>query len=216
MTYQATVQVLDENGKHRELTLELIDEFRGRSSRVCKVRDVCSGETIIEKIYKPKWFSRLAYLLFLQSNYPYESKEDAVLTSFYGTKILALLTKFQYGHSLVADAKYVRWDPENRAFVLGKEFIEGRGPRPSSQSEMNELIKEMEERKKFLYEVGFIGAVWQSEPGWGNFGVGTSNFLLTNENKWVQIDTESAVPAFTRYGLKSGNFPLFDDMILKN
>jgi hypothetical protein len=219
-----------------ELLLEKVATLgRGRGARVDLMRDLRRGRLIAEKVFRTGWgvSSLLTHALYrgcFQSPFPYRTTVRAVWAAFYRRKAIRLLTEYWFGEPRVADALYVRWDGVENTFVLGTEYIDGRGPRVSSpdpdaprpwprlrppqdaRDEMSELIAFMDRLRAHLGESGFVGAQWQVDPG---TLVATANFLR-QQGRWIAVDLESGVPAVTmpRYvwqGLRLGRLPLFDD-----
>jgi hypothetical protein len=209
---------------------------RGRGARVDLVRDLRSGRSIAEKVFGcgrglSPYLTRALYRLCYQAPFPYRSTADAVWAAYYRRKALRLLTTYWFGAPCVADALYVRWDAVANAFVLGTEYIAGRGPRlsppdprrllrwlgigalpPRVADDMDGLLAFMERLRRHLRDSGFIGAQWQVDR---RTLVATANCLFDG-TKWVLVDLESGVPALTlpRYllqGLRAGRLPLFDD-----
>ncbi|MGH8058001.1 MAG: hypothetical protein ACREOH_12325, partial [Candidatus Entotheonellia bacterium] len=220
-----------------DLTLEKSTNLgRGRGARVDLVRDLRTGRLIAEKVFTAggglsSLITKVLYWLCFQSPFPYRTTARAVWTAYFRRKALRLLTEYWFGAPCVADALYVRWDEDARAFVLGTQYIAGRGPRidfsdpsplprrrraashsPRPRDDMGGLITFMDRLRLHLRESGFIGAQWQVDR---RTLVATANFLY-NGKRWIAVDLESGVPAVTllRYwvqGALLGRFPLFDD-----
>jgi len=212
---QFTVQVFDEDYQQKELTLELLGEWRGRCGILRKVKDTRSEKIYIQKIFSPGPAIKGFHLLYRQWFFPYTTDENALRANFYEDKILALLSTAINGYPLVAEDVGTGWDAEHRAGFLIKEYVEGRGPRPGCPDEMKNLIKDSKEIQRFVVETGSVGNAWQADTGlafpfWANFGLGTSNFLIT-ETGLRLIDTQSSIPAFTSYGRRNGYFPQYDN-----
>jgi hypothetical protein len=231
-----TVPVESEAGA-ATLTLEYIRTLgRGRGAGVDLVRDVHADRLIAEKVFGfgrglSSSITTALYWLCYQAPFAYRTTASAVWSAYYRRKALRLLSEYWFGRPCVADALYVRWDRAAQAFVLGTEYIAGRGPRvaspdpcllqrwwgasalpPRPPQEMDELVAFMERLRAHLRDSGFIGAQWQVDR---RTLVATAN-CLHDGHSWVVVDLESGVPALTiprylRQGLGIGRFPLFDD-----
>jgi hypothetical protein len=209
---------------------------RGRGARVDLVRDRGSNRLIAEKVFGfgrglSSLITNTLYRLCYQVPFPYRATASAVWAAYYRRKVLRLLTEYWFGVPCVADALYVRWDAESKAFVLGTEYIAGRGPRLSSPDpyllqrwlggrslpprpidDMATLVAFMDRLRSHLRESGLTGAQWQVDR---RTLVATAN-CLHDGDKWVVVDLESGVPAVTMpqyllQGLRMGRLPLFDD-----
>ncbi len=217
-------------GADENLLLEkLADLGAGRAAQVSLVRDTQTGKRYAEKTFKSEQgFSRLfrdlLYRLCFQSPFPYRAKQAAIKACLFRRKVLRDLTEFWFGRPLVADAYYTRWDERAGAYVLGTEFIEGRGPKlgPVNFHKIRHLLHNYPVRLyKWITRSKFQKAA--SEP-WeireavrqldtlkGRFhqagfigsewqvnktlSVPTSNLLKDSDGQWVLIDVESAFPA---------------------
>jgi hypothetical protein len=231
-----TVEVESDAGQ-TALTLDFIGTLGcGRGARVDLVRDVDADRLIAEKVFRvdggiASSLTAALYRLCFQAPFPYRSTASAVWAAYYRRKAVRLLSAYWFGVPCVADALYVRWDQAARAFVLGTEYVAGRGPRvaapdpyllprwlgalphsPRPAAEMDELVAFLERLRLHLRDSGFIGAQWQVDR---RTLVATAN-CLHDGDAWVVVDLESGVPAVTlpRYlgqGLRIGRLPLFDD-----
>ncbi len=231
-----TVQAETDRGPI-SLTLEYVKNLgRGRGARVDLVRDASANHLIAEKVFGfgrglSSLITNTLYRLCYQAPFPYRTTASAVWTAYYRRKAIRLLTEYWFGAPCVADALYVRWDAEAKAFILGTEFVVGRGPRvdsptsytceprrqagplpPEATEQMDALVVFMGRLRSHLRESGFIGTQWQMDPG---TLVATAN-LLYDGTRWIAVDLESGVPALTmpRYlgqGIRLGRVPLFDD-----
>src|SRR5919108_147372 len=138
------------------------------SASACTVRGLSSLIT--------NTLCRLCY----QAPFPYRATASAVWAAYCRRKALRLLTEYWFGVPCVADALYVRWDAESKAFVLGTEYIAGRGPRlsppdpylvqrwlggralpPRPIDDMDTLVAFMDQLRSLLQESGFTGTQWQ-------------------------------------------------------
>ena len=208
---------------------------RGRGARVELVRDRRRHRLVAEKVFGVGrgWSSRLVdtlYGLCFQAPFPYRTTASAVWSAYYRRKAIRLLTEYWFGEPCVADALYVRWDAALKAFILGTEYVTGRGPRlpppdpdvlqrwlgksvpPRPVAEMETLLMFMDGLRSHLHDSGFIGAQWQVDR---RTLVATANCLYDGR-RWVVVDLESGVPALTipqylAQGLRLGRVPLFDD-----
>ncbi|MBI3303105.1 MAG: hypothetical protein HYZ72_13650 [Deltaproteobacteria bacterium] len=235
-TPRRTVQAETDDGPIT-LTLAFVKTLgRGRGARVDLVHDLRTNRLIAEKVFGfgrgiSSLITNALYRLFYQASFPYRTTASAVWTAYYRRKAVRLLTEYWFGAPCVADALYVRWDAEANAFILGTEYIAGRGPRvsppdayalhrwlrarslpPRPVEEMDTLVAFMDRLRSHLRESGFIGTQWQVDR---RTLVATANFLRDG-GRWIAVDLESGVPAVTmpRYlwqGLRLGRFPLFDD-----
>ena len=107
----------------------------GRAAEVHLVRDVATGELYAEKLFQAKQSLSemgrdLIYLACFQAPFPYHTKKHAIEASKYRRNVLKDLTEFWFGKPLVADAYYTRWDEKAQGYILGTEYIRGRGPKP--------------------------------------------------------------------------------------
>jgi hypothetical protein len=219
------------------LRLEYIKTLgRGRGARVDLMRDQRSNRLIAEKVFGfgrglSLLITKTLYRLCYQAPFAYRATASAVWAAYYRRKALRLLTEYWFGVPCVADALYVRWDAESKAFVLGTDYIAGHGPRlsppdpylvqrwlrrrslpPRPTDDMDTLVAFMEQLRSHLQESGFTGTQWQIDR---RTLVATAN-CLHDGDKWVVVDLESGVPAVTMpqyllQGLRMGRLPLFDD-----
>jgi hypothetical protein len=208
---------------------------RGRGARVELMRDRRRNRLVAEKVFGVGrgLSSRLVdtlYGLCFQAPFPYRTTASAVWAAYYRRKAIRLLTEYWFGEPCVADALYIRWDAALKAFILGTEYVAGRGPRlppPDPDvlqrwlgksvhsrpvAEMETLLSFMDRLRSHLHDSGFIGAQWQVER---RTLVATANCLYDGQ-RWIVVDLESGVPALTiaQYlvqGLCIGRVPLFDD-----
>ena len=209
----------------------------GRASRVVL------GETeelgsVVEKRFSRGRLSYLPadllyFLAYQSTDFPYQKRYDAIRAAYYRRKVLKELTEFWFEDMGVSDALYTRSDEPIKSYVLGTEFIKGKGPRIPPRNNLiiekffYDIIhpkerkaspvggmRELKQRQKMLesrlVEAGLAGTAWQTSSL-----VATSNFLKRDNNVWYLVDAESGYPAFTpRFlvrGFRNGNFPMFDD-----
>jgi len=127
-----TMTVLWGGREAREVTIEPQRVLgHGRAAEATLVRLVgADGQALecVEKRFAPGFLTRFLYGLFFQSPFAYQASEDAILAALFRRQVaLDLLRYFHGGAKLVAEAYYVRWDEASQSYVLGTEFIRGRG-----------------------------------------------------------------------------------------
>lgn len=158
------------------------------------------------KVYRPPAFVRILYWLAFQAQFPYVNNRIALQAGDYRRKVANLLTLHRFGKRLVAPVLAVNETGRNYEFVT--EYVPG------------EKVENDEAAREFLSQVsetfGEAGLpVWQVNP---NNPHAQSNLIRTPEGDFKIIDLESAlVTPFLPKGhrlsaLKSGNFPVFDDI----
>ena len=192
----------------------------GKAARVQLVKDR-KGKLIAEKHFtRGSAMTRWLYKLSFQAPLAYRNNEHAVATAYYTRKVVRNLTEFWFGTPRVAEAKYIRWDKKNEGWVLGTEFIKGRGPDPNQRGtkfEIFDLTSYMDDLMEHLYEAGLYGPMWQADKG---LSVPTSNFLLNDQGEWIWVDIESAVPGlrllrnrpYLKEAREAGFVPLYGDI----
>ena len=192
----------------------------GKAARVLLVKRV-NGELVAEKQFvHGNILTRGLYKLCFQAPLPYRTNRFAIASAYYTRKVVMHLTEFWFGTPRVADARYIRWDDGNCGWVLGTEYIEGRGPNPllrNGNYEIFELEAFMDRLRDHLMESGLYGPIWQSDK---SLSVPTSNFLLNGKNEWIWIDLEAAVPnlrfiknkSYLKESKMEGFSPLFGDI----
>ena len=159
------------------------------------------------KVYKPPPVVRLLYWLAFQAKFPYQSNAVALQAADYRRKIASMLTIHRFEKDLVAPAMAVDCIHGQCSFVT--EYI------PGELAENND-----ESARLFLTQVAETFAeaglsVWQINP---HNPHAHTNLIRTPEGDFKIIDLESAVvtllpaPGQFRSALKSGNFPIFDDI----
>ena len=158
------------------------------------------------KVYRPPFLVRLLYWLAFQAKFPYESNITALRAGKYRRQIASLLTLHRFGKDLVSPVTSVDCEHDRYSFVT--EFVPG------------EKVGNEEEAKSFLAQVTDIFAeaglgVWQVNP---HNPHAHTKLIRTPDGDFKIIDLESAVvtllPARGQFksALKSGNFPIFDDI----
>ena len=158
------------------------------------------------KVYKAPPVVRLLYWLSFQAKFPYESNATALEAGKYRRKIASLLTLHRFGKDLVAPVTAVSCMHGDCSFVT--EFVPG------------QKVENDEPAQLFLTQVSEIFAeaglsVWQVNP---HNPHAHTNLIRTPEGDLKIIDLESAVvtlfpaPGQLRSALKSGSFPIFDDI----
>lgn len=190
-------------------------------------------KTCVEKIFRPGLLTRFIYRCVYQSAFPYQVSEDAIQACFYRRKVASRLLRAFVPDTAIAEPLYVRWDAESSAYVLGAEFVDGRGIKPApanlhrfrgwfsskdsaaqaEPAEIDQLLDVMERTENMLRESGLVGSGWQVCQ---QAIVSTANLLRT-PNGYVVVDLESGIPAmlvahYVKAGLKIRSLPLFDDV----
>ena len=158
------------------------------------------------KVYRPPFLVRLLYWLAFQAKFPYEGNMAALRAGKYRRQIARLLTIHRFGKDLVSPVTALDCEHDRYSFVT--EFVPG------------EKVENGQEAKRFLGQVTDIFAeaglgVWQVNP---HNPHAHTNLIRTPEGDFKIIDLESAVVTLLpargqfRSALKSGNFPIFDDI----
>lgn len=174
------------------------------------------GQVVAEKTFRGSGLSSLiskGFNIFsFQVANPYRRNYHASRTAFHRRNALALLSEFWFGEQMVAKAVYTRFDEEADSYVLAAEFVDGRG----YEHKDNDAIRLLWDFTRRMHESGFTGSTWQVNP---RMAVTTANIRISKDGRPVLIDLESAMPAVHLFvpglfakGIKSGNFPLFDDV----
>jgi len=210
----------------------------GRAAQAQLVEAInADGESIlaVEKTFRPGRLTRLIYRAAFQAPFAYQHTRDAILACYYRRRVAAAMISATTPGVRVAMPLYVRHDRAANAWVLGSEFIRGRGIRPAPadpsmlrraigrlfgrsvdgrrREEIAELLKVMNALEWVFRRSGLVGAGWQVCP---RALVSTANLLRTRDG-YVVVDLESGMPAVAvgRYvfdGLRLGTPPLFDDV----
>lgn len=223
-----SVRVLKTLGHGRAARAELVDA------------EMPDGRVLrcVEKVFDPGLLTRTIYRCSFQSPFAYQSNRDAILASFYRRRVAAAVLAGSKIDVSIAAPIYVRFEPTVRSWVLGAEWINGRGIKPapadpnrvrrwlagnSSGSESGQLAGQPHEvdvlvetmgRLETMFErCGLVGSGWQVAP---RALVSTANLLRTGE-RYTIIDLESGIPAVLvpRYllsGLRDCSLPPFDDL----
>ena len=201
----------------------------GRAAEVHLVRDTATGKLYAEKLFQAKQSlsemgRNLIYLACFQAPFPYHTKAHAIQASKYRRNVLIDLTEFWFGKSLIADAYYTRWDETAQGYILGTEYVKGRGPKPSKFDRyiLRNFLKNYPLR--FLKRLVGIRSPKIEGPSWeidevitqldalkdkfrqsGFMGsewqvnkmlsTPTSNLLRDEKGRWVLVDVESGMPA---------------------
>jgi hypothetical protein len=191
---------------------------------------------VVEKTFRPGMLTRLIYRAAYQAPFAYQHTRDAILACFYRRRVAAAIVSAKVPGVRVAQALYVRHDRQADAWVLGTEFVRGRGIRPApadrrmlrnwfrrivwgdsaaprSPEEIDELLDVMTALEQLFRSSGLIGTGWQV---CSRALVSTANLLRTDDG-YALVDLESGMPAVAvaRYvldGLRMGSPPLFDDV----
>ena len=162
---------------------------------------------LAHKIYHPKRYVRALYWLAFQAPFPYVSNHDALEAARQRRIIVDRLTKFWFGHDLVADVVEIGDVPEG-----GHDFVTElvRGNEPPHKKQVWRFLKELDNR--FL-EVGL--PTWQVTP-YNPHAI--TNFIETRDETYRIIDLESSLVAllYPVTGIvrliRAGIFPSFDDI----
>ncbi|UCG83379.1 MAG: hypothetical protein JSW38_00715 [Dehalococcoidia bacterium] len=217
-----------------DTNLEFMTELgRGKAAVVHLVRDVSSEKKYAEKIFKTKrsfssLFRDVIYSICFQAPFPYGSKESATKAAMYRRKALRYLTEFWFGIPQVADVIYTRWDEQTGSYVLGTEYIEGRGPRPGQFDPRlfrNLVLKysslllkavtrrdikrassqdwEIDEAAAVLDELKDrfhrAGFIGSEWQVDKSLSIPTSNLRKDENGRWILIDAESGMPALASF-----------------
>ncbi len=212
----------------------------GRAAQVrlveCRLAD---GRQLVavEKVFRPALLTRLIYRLGFQAPFGYQTNQDAIVASFYRRRVAGAIIEAMEPGTRVAEPLYVRWDADAHAFVLGSEFIDGRGimPQPLDshmirrrvsrwfgraavcpdrpREEVRDLLGVMTRLETLFLDCGLTGSGWQVCT---RALVSTANLLHT-PGGYVAVDLESGIPAvlvpkYLFAGLRLGALPPFDDV----
>ncbi len=193
---------------------------RGKAAVVELIKNKDGELTAEKRFVQCNIFTRGLYKLAYQAPLPYRTNINAVAAAYYTRAVIRDLTAFWFGSPKVAEAKYIRWDRLDCCWVLGTEFISGRGPDPNlrfSTYEIFELTAFMDKLMEHLFDAGLYGPMWQADK---SLSVPTSNYLLNHKNEWIWIDLESGMPGIQFFknkpyiteAKKKGFSPLFGDI----
>lgn len=159
------------------------------------------------KVYHPSRAVRLMYWFTFQAPFPYVANHAALEAARQRRTIVDLLTKYWFGHHLVAKVLDVL-DTENGAHDFVTQLV--RGQEPPHQKRTLDFMRQLDRR--FL-ESGL--PTWQVSP-YNPHAI--TNFILTPDGSYRIIDLESSLVAFL-YPLtklpqlmQRGLFPSFDDI----
>jgi hypothetical protein len=214
----------------------------GRAAKATLVEAIrANGESIlaVEKMFRPSLLTRFIYRCSFQAPFAYQFTRDAISACYYRRRVAAAILEATTPGVRVAMPLYVRHDRENDAWVLGSEFIRGRGVRPAPanssmlrswlgrrllrrpadsrrREEIAELVQTMRSLEWVFRRSGLVGAAWQVCP---SALVSTANVLKADDS-YVIIDLESGIPAVAvgKYlfdSLRLAAPPLFDDVDVK-
>ncbi len=194
----------------------------GKAAQVSLVNTRAHGLVAEKHFTRGGIFARLLYKVTYQSPLPYHCNPHAVASAFYTRKILRELTKLWYGSPRVADALYLRRHEGGEGWILGTEFIDGRGPDPNMREgkyEIRGLKDFMDDLSGRLMECGLYGVMWQTDK---TLSIPTSNFIRNTEGHWILIDIEPGLPGIALFGSKEylrrakarGLYPIFGDVDL--
>ena len=163
-------------------------------------------EGTARKTYRPPRLVRLLYWLAFQARFPYDSNSAALQAAAHRRTIAGLLTAHRFGKDLVAPT--IGIDCVDGEYQFVTQYVPGR------------KVENDEATKRFLGQVAetFVDAglsVWQINPRNPH---AHTNLIRNLEGDLKIIDLESAVvtpflgPREWRSALRSGNFPVFDDI----
>lgn len=215
------VHVIKVLGKGRAATARLVDVTLGDGSTI----------RAVEKLFAPGLLTRTIYRLAFWAPFAYRDNRNAILTAYYRRRIAAEIFRRSNLPVSVAQSRYVRFDEQANAWVLGADWIQGRGIRPApparphlknkksgtpnktDKPEIQQRIEIMRQAGDFLHHAGLGGSVWQIDPA---AMVSTANMLRVDDQH-VIVDLESGMPAILlpRYilqSIKAKSVPPFDDL----
>ncbi|MEM9366284.1 MAG: hypothetical protein AAGD07_09815 [Planctomycetota bacterium] len=224
------VRVVSVLGAGRAATAELVDATwpDGREERC------------VEKVFAPGRLTRLLYRIAFAAPFAYQSNRHAIRACFYRRRVVAARLQQTRADVRVALPLYLRYCQRRGAWVLGSQWIEGRGPVIGRESggEMARLISQMRDIENDLVDLGLYGTGWQVSPG---AMVSTANLLVVETPsptrtdgsqscaktaairsgndclKSVIIDLESGIPAvllprYLRLSWRNASLFPFDDL----
>lgn len=165
---------------------------------------------LAHKVYHPSWPVKLLYWLAFQAPFPYIANHDALEAARQRRIIVDLLTKFWFGHHLVASVVDIQ-DTAGGAHDFVTQLVIGK--EPERKREVWRFLKSLD--AKFL-AAGL--PTWQVTP-YNPHAI--TNFIRTTDGTYRIIDLESSLVALL-YPLSSlfrlmraGIFPSFDDIDVK-
>jgi hypothetical protein len=218
--------------------LKVLGHGRAAQARLVQLT-LADGQQMVavEKVFRPALLTRFIYRVAFQAPFAYQSNQHAILACFYRRRVAGAIVEATGLDARVAEPLYVRWDAEAEAFVLGSEFIRGRGivPQPTDShtmrrwlaawigkedecparpdEEIHGLLDLMTRLEHTFRSCGLEGTGWQVCK---RALVSTANLLRTREGYTV-VDLESGIPAvlvptYLIGGLRLGAVPPFDDV----
>ncbi len=191
----------------------------------------------VEKVFRPGMLTLFIYRVAFQAPFAYQHNANAILACFYRRRVAGAIVDATGTGTRVAEPLYVRWDADTQAFVLGSEFVRGRGIVPQATDahgvrrrfarkfgdeskypakppqEIHELLRVMTELESLFRQCGLEGSGWQVCK---RAMVSTANLLRTCAG-YVIVDLESGIPAvlvpsYVLGGMRLGALPPFDDV----
>jgi hypothetical protein len=166
--------------------------------------DYVHGEA--HKVYHPSLPVRLLYWVTFQAPFPYVANHDALEAARQRRIIVDLLTKYWFGHHLVARVLDIADTPAGHDFVT--RLVRGREPPRDRQAW--QFLKEID--KRFLDAGLPTWQVTRFNPH------AITNFVQARDGSYRIIDLESSLVAFL-YPLsavlrlvRAGLYPSFDDI----
>ena len=170
--------------------------------------DYVHGEA--HKVYHPSRAVRFMYWITFQAPFPYVANHAALEAARQRRTIVDLLTKYWFGHHLVAKVLDIE-DTSDGAHDFVTQLV--RGKEPPHQKRTLDFMRKLD--RKFL-EAGL--PTWQVTP-YNPHAI--TNFVLTPDGTFRIIDLESSLVAFF-YPLsgilrlmRHGLLPTFDDIDVK-
>jgi hypothetical protein len=167
--------------------------------------DYINGQA--HKVYHPSRLVRLMYWITFQAPFPYVSNHAALEAARQRRTIVDLLTKYWFGHHLVAKVLDIE-DTSDGAHDFVTQLV--RGKEPPHQKRTLDFMRQLD--RNFLAS-GL--PTWQVTP-YNPHAI--TNFVLTPQGSYRIIDLESSLVAFLYpvTGILSlmrrGLLPSFDDI----
>jgi hypothetical protein len=159
------------------------------------------------KIYKPSFLVRLIYRVTFQADFPYVANHDALEAARQRRIIIDLLTKYWFGHHLVAKVLDIKDTADGRHDFVTRLV---RGSEPRHDRKTRDFMKALDER--------FLAAglpTWQVTP-YNPHAI--TNFIQSADGSLRIIDLESSLVPLFHPGsailrlARAGLFPSFDDI----
>jgi hypothetical protein len=167
--------------------------------------DFAHGEA--HKVYHPSFPVRFLYRLAFQAQFPYVASHPALEAARLRRRIVDILTKYWFGHHLVARVLDVE-DVAGGAHDFVTQLVSGH--EPADKERAREFLKELDRR---FMDAGI--ATWQITP-YNPHSI--TNLIEKDDGTYRIIDLESSLVAFlyplSRLPefLRAGLVPSFDDV----